>query len=199
MPRVTVAEFEFSERADSKMWDHGIDFDVLPELLENCYVIVRNRKHRAAAVMLIGHDNSRRCIVTPILPTSDPLIWRPVTAWYCKPSEEAMLRQRRSIMDAAARYDFSQEPLDEEERELMAPDHWDWDSAVEGVVMKNVGAILPIRFTREEIGPLQRLAHAQGMTAHAFIKQAALERVIQEAPSDPTVNSPGRRQNMKSV
>lgn len=76
-----------------------------------------------------------------------------------------------------------QEPLAEEERELMDPDIWDWDSVVEGVIMKNVGAILPIRFNREEIGPLQRLAHAQGMTAHAFIKRAALDQVLQESPS----------------
>lgn len=79
------------------------------------------------------------------------------------------------------RYGFTQEPLDDDERELMDPDHWDWDSAVEGVPMPNVGAIIEIDFTREKIGPLQRLAHSQGMTAHAFIKQAALDRVLQDA------------------
>lgn len=84
-------------------------------------------------------------------------------------------------MTEQIRYESSQESLDDEERELMDPEHWDWESTVEGVPMPNVGAILPIHFTREEIGPLQRLAHSQGMTAHAYIKQAALARLRQEA------------------
>jgi hypothetical protein len=78
-------------------------------------------------------------------------------------------------------FESLQEPLDDEERELMDPEHWDWESTVEGVPTPNVGAILEIDFTREEIGPLQRFAHSQGMTVHAFIKQAALARLPQEA------------------
>jgi len=77
--------------------------------------------------------------------------------------------------------DKSQEPLDEEERILMDPDTWDWESAEEGIPVANAGAILEIRFTRDEVGRLQRLAHAEGMTTHAFIKQAALARLPQEA------------------
>ena len=102
-------------------------------------------------------------------------------------------------MDAAVRYESLQEPLDDEERELMDPDTWDWDSTIEGVPTPNVGAILEIDFTREEIGPLQRLAHSKGMTVHAFIKQAALERVSQEASSEPTEESPDRRRNLKTA
>ena len=45
-------------------------------------------------------------------------------------------------MKNRVRFDERQEPLDDEERELMNPEHWDWDSAVEGVPMRNVGAIL---------------------------------------------------------
>ena len=78
--------------------------------------------------------------------------------------------------------DKLREPLDEEERVLMDPETWDWDTPVEVVVHPNPGAILPIRFTREEVVRLQRLAHAEGMTTHAFIKQAALARLPQDAP-----------------
>lgn len=199
MPTVTIVEFEFTERAASKMWEYGIEFDRLSELLENRYVTVRNRKERAAETVLIGRDNSGRCIVAPIVSTNDPLAWRPVTAWFCKRSEEAVLRRRRSIMEESTRYGFSQEPLDDEERELMDPDHWDWDSVEEGVPMPNVGAILPIHFSREEIGPLQRLAHAKGMTAHAFIKQTALDRVSREAPSEPISQAAGRESAVRTA
>jgi hypothetical protein len=78
-------------------------------------------------------------------------------------------------MNKSMRYVSIQEPLDEE-RELMDPDRWDWETTVEGVIVPNMGAVLPIRFTREVIGPLQRLAHAEGMSTHEIIKQAAPAR-----------------------
>jgi hypothetical protein len=83
-------------------------------------------------------------------------------------------------MNESARYESMQEPLDDEERELMDPETWDWDSAVELVGRPNVGAILDIRFTRDEVARLQRAAHAEGMTTHAFIKEAALARLPQD-------------------
>jgi hypothetical protein len=78
--------------------------------------------------------------------------------------------------------DKLREPLDEEEREFMDPDHWDWETPVEAVILPNVGAILEIRFTRDEVGRIQRHAHAEGLTTHEFIKQAALAQLPQEAP-----------------
>lgn len=92
MPQITVADFQFSDRADSKMWAHGIDFGQLYEILNHRYVVKRNRKDRVAEYFLIGRDNGGRCIAVPILRTDDPYVWRPVTAWYCKPAEAAALR-----------------------------------------------------------------------------------------------------------
>ncbi len=92
MSPTTVADFEVSERAQSKMWDHGISVRQLYELIANRYVFTRNRKNRAADWLLIGRDDSGRCIVIPVLPTEDPYVWRPVTAWDCKRSEAAKLR-----------------------------------------------------------------------------------------------------------
>ena len=54
MPQVTIAEFQFSERAAAKMWEHGIDFDQLSEALNPPRVAARNRKNRAADYLLIG-------------------------------------------------------------------------------------------------------------------------------------------------
>ena len=57
----------------------------------------------------------------------------------------------------------------------MDPDAWDWDNPVELSVAKHPGAVLPIRFTREEIVRLEDVARAEGLTPHEFIKRAALE------------------------
>lgn len=92
MARITVLDFRMTRTAESKFWTHGIDVEQVFQMLENEYVVDRNRKHRAAGRVLIGRDNHGRCIAVPILPTDDPTIWRPVTAWYCKPAEFAKLR-----------------------------------------------------------------------------------------------------------
>jgi hypothetical protein len=75
-----------------KMWRHGITTDQADAVLLGRSVIIRNRPDRAAPYMLIGRDDQGRCLTIPIVPTDDPLVWRVVTAWYCKPSEAAKLR-----------------------------------------------------------------------------------------------------------
>ena len=85
-------------------------------------------------------------------------------------------------MTEPVRYESIQEPLDDDERELMDPDNWDWDNPIEGVTIGNPGAILVLRFTFEEYDHLFEAAHAQGLSTHEFIKQAALARLPQEAP-----------------
>lgn len=85
-------------------------------------------------------------------------------------------------MKEPIRYVSLQEPLDDEERELMDPDNWDWDNPIEGVTVGDPGALLSIRFTFDEYHRLFEVAHAQGLSTHEFIKQAALARLPQEAP-----------------
>ena len=91
MVSMTIVEFVIDERAQDKMWAHGIDEAQLRAALQARYIVLRNRKRRAARRVFIGSDESGRCLVAPILPTNDPAIWRVVTAWYCKPSEAAKL------------------------------------------------------------------------------------------------------------
>jgi uncharacterized DUF497 family protein len=92
MANITVFEFRISERAESKFWQHGITRRQLNELLDNRLVAITNRKRRAARHIVIGRDNNGHRIVVPVMPTENPIIWRPVTAWYCEPSEATKLR-----------------------------------------------------------------------------------------------------------
>jgi hypothetical protein len=85
-------------------------------------------------------------------------------------------------MSEPIRYESIQEPLDEEERELMDPDYWDWDNPIEGVTVGDPGAVLPIRFTFDEYQRLSEAAHAQGLTTHEFIKRIALAAVSAPTP-----------------
>jgi hypothetical protein len=92
MARITVLDFEVDEGNEWKFWAHGLTREVVAQVLRNNWRTIRNRKHRAAQYLLIGRDNAGRCITIPIAQTHNPVVWRPVTAWPCKPSEAARLR-----------------------------------------------------------------------------------------------------------
>jgi hypothetical protein len=89
---ITIYDFDISEEAEEHIWRHHITRDQLSEVLDHRWITIPNRKSRAANHVVIGRDNQGRCIAIPIVATDNPTIWRPITAWYCKPSEAARLR-----------------------------------------------------------------------------------------------------------
>lgn len=96
MARIQIAELLSSRRAEDKMWQHGIEPEQLREVVwSGRYIVTPDRRDRAASHLLIGRDDQGRCLVAPIVGTDDPAVWRVITAWSCKPSEAAFLRQWR--------------------------------------------------------------------------------------------------------
>lgn len=77
---------------------HGIEigFNQTLSVLDHFWVGTPNRGDRAASHILYGTDDHGQCLAIPIARTDDPYVWRPVTAWYCKPREAAILRQWKS-------------------------------------------------------------------------------------------------------
>jgi hypothetical protein len=89
---ITIYDFSISEDVADHMWRRHVTRDQLYEMLEHLWGSIPNRNGRAAKWVVIGRDNTGRCIAVPVAPTDDPTVWRPITAWYCKPSEAAKLR-----------------------------------------------------------------------------------------------------------
>ena len=77
-------------------------------------------------------------------------------------------------MNRQIRYESLDEPLNDEERELMDPDAWDWDAAEERPPVTNPAIVLEIRFSGEEIGRVASAAAEAGVTLDVFITRAAL-------------------------
>lgn len=181
MARIDIADLDIVDRVRDKIEERGISPDQLYAVLEGFRTVIRNRKHRTAPYVPLGRDDQGRCLAIPIVPTDDRYVWRPVTAWYCKPGEEAKLRQRRGIMEIGIRYESIQEPLDDEERELMDPDNWDWDNPVEVHIADSPGAILRVRFSREEFIALNDMAREAGLGPIAFIHQTMVAFIDAES------------------
>lgn len=74
----------------------------------------------------------------------------------------------------------TQEPLDDEERELMDPDTWDWDNPIEGRTVGTPGAVVRVRFTRQEIAALDRIARDVGANPVELIHQVLREWIAKE-------------------
>ena len=85
-------------------------------------------------------------------------------------------------MEKGIPYVSIQEPLDDEERELMDPDNWDWENAVEGIPNPNAGAILRVRFSRDEFLALDRIAREAGIGPIALIHKTMVDLI--DAQSD---------------
>ncbi|MGA2285521.1 MAG: hypothetical protein ABSG55_04550 [Dehalococcoidia bacterium] len=90
-----VADFLFDDESETKMAAHGLTPSRVLQVLDNVHVIVPNRRGRRAPFLIVGRDNGGACISTPIEPTRDPLVWRPITAWPSKESERRQLERRQ--------------------------------------------------------------------------------------------------------
>jgi uncharacterized DUF497 family protein len=88
--QIEVHGFHFDDRNEEKMAAHGVRPEQVYQVLDD-FVVVRSRKSQSAPYLVIGRDWGGACIAIPIMPTGDPVVWRPVTAWYCKQSESLAL------------------------------------------------------------------------------------------------------------
>ena len=80
-------------------------------------------------------------------------------------------------MTEPIRYESLVPPRNEEERELMDPESWDWDSTEKGEPVPNAGAVLEVRFEQEEFFNLARLAREEGIGPVEFLRRIALDRI----------------------
>ena len=79
--------------------------------------------------------------------------------------------------------DAPRRPLDDlaEERILMDPDTWDWESAQEAIVDPDAHSVTEVRLSYDELSRIERAANAAGMTVNAYLRYAALRCAPQHA------------------
>ena len=91
MSTIVVDDFLIDDENEEKFWRHGLTAEQVTEVLDHPRRVRRNRRSRRASYLVIGRDQRGQCLAIPIEPTHDPTVWRPVTAWPCKPGEWALL------------------------------------------------------------------------------------------------------------
>ena len=89
-----IEDFAFDDRNIDKFAAHGLTDRQVRQVLGNSYLVLKNRKTGSAPFLVIGRDNGGRRIAVPVMPTDEPGVWRPVTAWPCKEAENIILGRR---------------------------------------------------------------------------------------------------------
>ena len=94
MSSPTILGFWFDDDNEEKFGEHGLSAERVDEILDSEYLVLGNRSGRRGHYLIIGHDRGGTCIATPVEPTQEPGIWRPITAWRCKEHERRALEGR---------------------------------------------------------------------------------------------------------
>jgi len=90
-----IAAFQFDDKNIEKFATHGLTDRQVDQILDNEFLVVPNRKTGRGSYLLLGTDNGGACIAAPVEPTTDPEVWRPITAWPCKDSEHSYLERAK--------------------------------------------------------------------------------------------------------
>jgi hypothetical protein len=94
MSILAIRGFLIDDTNERKFNRNKVSSQQVEQVLGNRFLVVPNRRARRAQFLVIGVDNGGACISIPIEPTTDPGVWRPVTAWPAKDHERARLRQK---------------------------------------------------------------------------------------------------------
>ena len=95
MSSLRIEAFLVDDANEEKFAGHGLSVRQVLQVLDDVHMILRNRRRRRGLYLIIGHDNGGACIAVPVTPTHQEDLWRPVTAWPCKPNERSILERIR--------------------------------------------------------------------------------------------------------
>lgn len=91
MSSPTILDFHFDAENEDEIAAHHLTPRRVLQILDGRIVKSPNKKGRRGAWLVIGRDHGGAAITTPVEPTHDPVVWRPVTAWLSAPQEKAKM------------------------------------------------------------------------------------------------------------
>jgi hypothetical protein len=76
-----IDELEFDDANRHHIWEHGLAVELLDEILDGRYMLLRNRSGASGPFRLIGRDRGGALVTLVIARTATPGRWRVVTGW----------------------------------------------------------------------------------------------------------------------
>lgn len=94
MSSPVIYDFLIDEDNEGKFAAHGVTARRVAQVLDSAYLVTPNRKRRRGLYLVIGRDHGGSAITIPIENTKQRTVWRPITAWFSKPHELALLQRK---------------------------------------------------------------------------------------------------------
>jgi uncharacterized DUF497 family protein len=74
-------EFEWDEANQEHVRAHGFEPEMLADVLERRYGVLRNKRFGAGQYKLVGRTIDGSLVTIVVAPTLTNGLWRPITAW----------------------------------------------------------------------------------------------------------------------
>lgn len=74
-------ELEFDDENEDKLAAHGIYLWEVMQILENRFIVRKNKRNRAGSRQVIGRTRGGRILTIIVAPTPVNGRWRPITGW----------------------------------------------------------------------------------------------------------------------
>lgn len=76
-----IESFDWDEENAGHVARHGLHAFDLNDVLENRFVVLRNKADASGEYRIVGRDYSGRLVTVVVVATAERGVWRPVTAW----------------------------------------------------------------------------------------------------------------------
>lgn len=94
MSSPVIHDFLIDDENEEKFAAHGVSARQVAQVLDSAYLVIPNRKRRRGLYLVVGRDHGGSAITIPVENTRQPTVWRPITAWFSKPHELALLQRK---------------------------------------------------------------------------------------------------------
>jgi uncharacterized DUF497 family protein len=94
MSSLRIEAFLIDDENEGKFASHGLSVAQVLQVLDDVHLVIKNRKRRRGLYLIAGRDSGGRRISVPVERTRRAAVWRPITAWPCKPYERRLLEKR---------------------------------------------------------------------------------------------------------
>jgi uncharacterized DUF497 family protein len=91
---IEVHALSWDDENEAHMAKHGVTPREVNQMVENPHLLVRNRKHKRARLLMIGRTHGGRALCVPLAKTPEDHVWRPVTAFAASEAQTKLLDRK---------------------------------------------------------------------------------------------------------
>ncbi len=90
---IEIDAIEVDDYNESEMNRHGVSVREVLQVVNGDFEVLRNAKAHDAPYLMVGKTLAGRWLTIPIVPTDQPGVWRPATAFPARQADRTRLKR----------------------------------------------------------------------------------------------------------